>query len=65
MDPNPFAVAVCGGEGQPAGFAGTNAQNDKFCHGGVPAGGGRPVGYIALLNGVGADNGARLLRVGP
>ena len=54
MDPDPFAVAVWRGEGQPAGFASANPQNDKFCHGGVPVGGGRPVGYIALLTGAGA-----------
>ena len=56
MDPDSFAVAVCRGEDQPAGFAGKNPQNDKFCHGGVPIGGGRPVGYIALLTGEGADD---------
>ena len=53
MDPDSFAVAVCRGEDQPAGFAGTNPQNDKFCHGGVPVDGGRPVGYVALLTGAG------------
>ena len=54
MDPDSFAVAVCRGEDQPAGFAGTNPQDDKFCDGGVPVGGGRPVGFIALLTGAGA-----------
>ena len=54
MDPDSFAVAVCRGEDQPAGFAGANPPNDKFCHGGVPVGGRRRVGYIALLTGVGA-----------
>ena len=56
MDPDSFAVAVCRGEDQPAGFAGTNPQNDKFCHGGVPVGGGRPISYIALLTGVGGGD---------
>ena len=54
MDPDSFAVAVCRGEDQPAGFAGTNPQDDKFCDGGVPVGGSRPVGCIALLTGAGA-----------
>ena len=56
MDPDSFAVAVCRGEDQPAGFAGTNPQNDKCCHGGLPVGGGRPVGCIALLTGVAGDD---------
>ena len=51
MDPDSFTVAVCRGEDQPAGFAGTNPQNNKFCHGGVSVGGGRPVGYLTLLTG--------------
>ena len=49
MDTNPFALVVCGGEGQPAGFAGKNPQNDKFCYGWVFVGGGWPIGFFALL----------------
>ena len=49
MDPDPCLVVVCGGESQPIGPAGTDPNNDQFCHGWVSFGSGWPVGMVAVF----------------
>ena len=53
MDPNPFGMAVCRGEGEPTGFTSRHPQNDQFCYGGRSVSGGWLICYLAQLTIVG------------
>ena len=49
MDPDSYNLAVCGGEGESAGPACSNPQNNKFGHVGLSVGGSRPFSSVVLL----------------